>query len=55
MAKKNEARGLIDLVCSECKNISKRTSKNKKNDPERLELNIYCPRCRKHTPHKEKK
>ncbi len=29
--------------------------KNKKNDPERLQLNKYCPFCKKHTAHKESK
>lgn len=29
--------------------------KNKKNDPERLQLNKYCPFCKKHTVHKESK
>ncbi|MBR3639892.1 MAG: 50S ribosomal protein L33, partial [Clostridia bacterium] len=28
---------------------------NKKNDPDRLELNKYCRFCRKHTLHKETK
>ena len=32
-----------------------RSMKNKKNDPDRLELSKYCPFCRKHTPHKETK
>ena len=29
--------------------------KNKKNDPDRIEMNKYCPFCRKHTLHKESK
>ena len=29
--------------------------KNKKNDPERLQLKKYCPFCKKHTVHKESK
>ena len=29
------------------------TKKNKKNDPDRLEMNKYCRFCRKHTAHKE--
>ena len=32
-----------------------REEKNVRNTTERLELNKYCPRCRKHTTHKEKK
>ena len=31
------------------------TMKNKKNTPDRLELNKYCPFCRKHTVHNETK
>ena len=29
------------------------TMKNKKNDPDRLEMNKYCRFCKKHTSHKE--
>ena len=29
--------------------------KNKKNDPDRIEMNKYCRFCKKHTPHKETK
>ena len=54
MAKKGENRGLVTLVCTECKEKNYRTQKNKKHT-ERLEENKYCPRCRKHTVHKEKK
>ena len=31
------------------------TTKNRKNTPDRLELNKYCPFCRKHTVHNETK
>ena len=31
------------------------TTKNKKNTPDKLELNKYCPFCRKHTVHTETK
>ena len=31
------------------------TMKNKKNSPDRLEMNKYCPFCRKHTVHTETK
>ena len=43
------------LVCSECGEESYRVSKNVKNTTERLEISKYCPRCKKHTTHKEKK
>ena len=55
MAKKGEARQRITLKCTECKNESYRTEKNKKNTTERLELHKYCSKCRKTTNHKEKK
>lgn len=43
------------LVCTVCGNESYRTEKNVKNTTERMELNKYCPKCQKHTEHKEKK
>ena len=46
---------IITLACPDCKERNYATTKNKKNDPERLELKKYCRRCRKHTPHKEVK
>lgn len=55
MAKKGENRERITLVCSICKNETKRTEKNKKNTPDRLELNKFCPKCKTVTVHKEKK
>ncbi|MDD5908822.1 MAG: 50S ribosomal protein L33 [Clostridiales bacterium] len=45
----------ITLACSDCKQRNYDTTKNKKNDPDRLELNKYCRFCRKHTLHKEAK
>ena len=51
----NEARVKITLVCTECKQRNYDTKKNKKNDPDRLELKKYCKFCRKHTLHKESK
>ncbi|MEW6034072.1 MAG: 50S ribosomal protein L33 [Chloroflexota bacterium] len=55
MAKKGEATVIIHLACSECKQRNYTTTKNKKNDPQRLELKKYCPRERRHTLHKEAK
>lgn len=48
-------RELVTLVCTECKEENYRTSKNKKNTTERLEIKKYCPKCQKTTAHKEKK
>lgn len=55
MPKKNDSRGLVTLVCSNCKNQNYSTSKNKKNTTEKLSLNKYCPKCQKTTEHTEKK
>ena len=45
----------ITLACTECKQRNYNTVKNKKNTPDRLEMNKYCRFCRKHTLHKETK
>jgi large subunit ribosomal protein L33 len=46
-------RTVITLACSDCRERNYTTSKNKKNDANRLELRKYCPRCRRHTVHRE--
>ncbi len=43
------------LVCTVCKEENYRVEKNAKNTTERLEISKYCPKCGKHTTHKEKK
>ena len=43
------------LRCEVCKEENYISKKNKRNTPDRLEANKYCPRCRKSTAHKEKK
>ena len=48
-------RNLITLACTECKQRNYQTNKNKKNDPDRIELNKYCKFCKKHTLHKKTK
>ena len=48
-------RELITLQCSDCKRRNYTTSRNKKKQTERLEVNKYCKFCRKHTLHKEVK
>jgi len=52
---KSENRVLIELACSDCKERNYNTVKNKKNDTNRIEFKKYCPRCQKHTVHKEVK
>lgn len=46
-------RVIVTLACTECKERNYTTTKNKKNDPNRLELKKYCPTCRRHTLHRE--
>jgi large subunit ribosomal protein L33 len=62
MAKNKGTRILITLECTECRsNLNKRSSgvsryltqKNRRNNPQRLELKKYCPNCNRHTVHKE--
>lgn len=43
----------ITLACDECKQRNYDTTKNKKNDPDRIQLKKYCRFCRKHTLHRE--
>jgi len=45
----------VTMACTECKQRNYNTMKNKKNDPDRLEMNKYCRFCKKHTSHKETK
>ena len=45
----------VTLACTECKQRNYYTVKNKKNDPDRLEMKKYCRFCKKHTSHKESK
>ncbi|MBG7616990.1 MAG: 50S ribosomal protein L33 [Chloroflexi bacterium] len=55
MAKKTGARVIMYLACTECKERTYTTTKNRRNDTQRMELKKYCPRCRKHVLHKEVK
>ena len=45
----------ITLACTECKNRNYVSKKNKKNDPDRIEMMKHCRFCNKHTLHKETK
>jgi len=62
MAKNKGSRIFITLECTECRtNANKRstgvsrylTQKNRRNNPQRMELKKYCPHCNKPTIHKE--
>jgi large subunit ribosomal protein L33 len=43
----------ITLACNDCKQRNYDTMKNRKNDPDRLEIKKYCRFCKKHTAHRE--
>ena len=45
----------VTLECTECKKGRYTTTKNKKTNPDRIELNKYCKFCKKQTVHKETK
>lgn len=51
--KTKENRVIVTLACSNCKERNYTTEKNRRSDPDRLEFNKYCPRCRQHTAHRE--
>lgn len=48
-------RATVIMACTDCKERNYTTTKNKKTKADRLEFNKYCPRCNKHTLHKETK
>ncbi|WP_127506283.1 50S ribosomal protein L33 [Paenibacillus humicus] len=43
----------VTLACTESGDRNYTTTKNKRNNPERLELRKYCPRLKKVTLHRE--
>ena len=45
----------IILICTECLSRNYTSTKNKLEKKERLELMKFCPKCNKHTLHKESK
>ena len=52
-SKKKDVRPVITLQCNDCKERNYTTEKNRRNDPNRMELKKYCGRCKKHTVHRE--
>jgi large subunit ribosomal protein L33 len=54
MAKK-ATRSVITLECTDCHERNYVTEKNRRNDPGRMELRKFCPRCRAHQLHRETK
>lgn len=46
-------RVIITLACTDCKQRNYTTAKNKKNDPDRVELKKFCRTCNSQTVHRE--
>lgn len=53
MGKATDVRPKITMACEDCKGRNYITKKNRRNDPDRLEVKKFCARCKKHTLHKE--
>jgi len=53
MARRTDARIFVTLGCTVCRERTYASSKNRRNDPQRIELKKFCPRCRAHTLHRE--
>ena len=47
------AQEIITFECTICKNRNYSSTKNKKKNPDKLELSKFCKVCKKHTKHKE--
>ena len=48
-----DVRPKITMACQVCKNRNYITKKNRRNDPDRMQLNKFCSHCRQHTEHRE--
>jgi large subunit ribosomal protein L33 len=52
-SKSTDVRPKITMACVECKDRNYITKKNRRNNPDRLAMNKFCPKCGKHTEHRE--
>ncbi|MGZ5406684.1 MAG: 50S ribosomal protein L33 [Aeromicrobium sp.] len=52
-SKSSDVRPKITLACTECKERNYITKKNRRIDPDRLDIKKYCPRCKTHQTHRE--
>ncbi len=50
---RSTVRTKITLACEQCKRRNYESMKNKRNDPDRLEVRKFCRWCGAHTAHKE--
>ncbi len=52
-SKSADVRPKTTMACIECKERNYITKKTRRNDPDRLELKKFCPRCKAATLHRE--
>ncbi len=52
MASKGD-RQVVTFACTEGRERTYTSTKNRRNDPDRLELKKFCPRCRSHQVYRE--
>ncbi len=45
----------VILICSECLSRNYTTTRPEGGSTERFQINKFCPKCNKHTLHKESK
>ncbi len=46
---------IAKMACEICKKVNYYTTRNKKILKEKLQMKKHCPKCKKHTLHKETK
>ena len=54
-SKSADVRPKITMACVDCKERNYITKKNRRNDPDRMELKKFCPRCKASTLHRDRK
>ena len=52
---RSEAREYVSMECTACGDRNYRTQKRAKGQTYKVEVQKYCPRCRRHTLHREAK
>lgn len=53
MARRLENRPIVKLRSTAGTGYTYVTRKNRRNDPDRLTMSKFCPKCGKHTEHRE--
>jgi len=46
---------IAKMACEVCKIVNYHSTRNKKKLKEKLQMKKHCPKCKKHTVHKETK